>query len=377
MMRIIVVGGGILGMLTARELCHSKCQVTLIERGKLGQESSWAGGGILSPLYPWRYPDSITTLASWSQTKYPDLCVSLRHATGIDPEITNNGMLVIAEDEQTLAADWAHRNQRQMSLISQAEMTELEPALAKPALSAIWLPNVGQVRNPHLAQALAVDIVQCGVTVLSNTSVTDLMFSNGNVHGIHTERGPQVADAVVICAGAWTADLLRRYMPAPSIRPVRGQMLLFKTEPGVIRRIVLEENRYVIPRRDGHVLFGSTLEETGFDKSTTETARNELYALATERFPILRNYPLVKQWAGLRPGSPGGIPYITAHPSFKGLYINSGHFRNGVVLGPASARLMANIVTGTLPIVPYEPYSLGAFREGNTDHLDLPGDRCL
>jgi glycine oxidase len=139
-------------------------------------------------------------------------------------------------------------------------------------------------------------------------------------------------------------------------------MLLFKTEPGVIRRIVLEENRYVIPRRDGHVLFGSTLEEVGFDKSTTESARNELHALAIKRFPALENYPVVKHWAGLRPGSPSGIPYIATHPSLEGLYINAGHFRNGVVLGPASARLMTNIVAGTIPIVPQEPYSLEASR---------------
>jgi glycine oxidase len=139
-------------------------------------------------------------------------------------------------------------------------------------------------------------------------------------------------------------------------------MLLFKTAPGLIKRIVLEENRYVIPRQDGHVLFGSTLEEAGFDKSTTEAARKELHQLATERFPALQNYPVVKHWAGLRPGSPSGIPYIAAHPFLEGLYINTGHFRNGVVLGPASAKLMANLVTGTNPILPQEPYSLEALR---------------
>jgi glycine oxidase len=362
MTHIIVVGGGLIGMLTARELIQANYQVTLVERGQLAQESTWAGGGILSPLYPWRYPDSVTALASWSQSAYPELCPSLMLATGIDPGFIENGMLIIAPDDHADAENWAHRQQRHLELISQSDLEHLEPALAEPAQSALWMPTVGQVRNPRLAKSLAVDIRQRGVSIVSDRPVTGLKYSQGNVTGILSKTGELEADAVVICAGAWTTELLKPYMPTPDIRPVRGQMLLFKTKPGVIRRIVLEENRYVIPRKDGFVLFGSTLEEAGFNKTTTEAARNELYTLATKRFPALKNYPLVKQWAGLRPGSPAGVPYIAAHPNLKGLYINAGHFRNGVVLGPASARLTADIVTGANPILPIEPYSMDAAR---------------
>ena len=118
-------------------------------------------------------------------------------------------------------------------------------------------------------------------------------------------------------------------------------MILFKTNPHTISRIALDEDRYIIPRKDGHVLFGSTLEHTGFEKVTTAEAMNELKKIAIERYPALKNCPIVKHWAGLRPGSPQGIPYIGAHPDIEGLYVNAGHYRNGVVLGPASARLMA------------------------------------
>jgi glycine oxidase len=363
MAHIIVVGGGIIGMLTAREFSRVGDQVTLVERRRLAQESSWAGGGILSPLYPWRYPDCVTALAKWSQTVYPQLCQSLFRTTGIDPEYLSNGMLVMAENEQTIATTWADRRRLQLELISQAASSRLEPALAQPTLSAIWMPGVAQVRTPRLAKALAVDLERRGVTIITGLAVSGLARSQDRVEGILGEKGKMEADAVVICTGAWTAELLKPFLPLPDIRPVRGQMILFKAIPEVIRRIVLQENRYIIPRRDGHILFGSTLEETGFDQSTTETARQELYTLATERFPILKNYPLVKQWAGLRPGAPAGIPYITAHPSLKGLYINAGHYRNGVVLGPASARLMVDIVTGNPAILPVEPYAMDARRE--------------
>ncbi len=140
-------------------------------------------------------------------------------------------------------------------------------------------------------------------------------------------------------------------------------MLLFNTKPGLIKRIVLEGNRYIIPRKDGRVLFGSTMEDVGFKKKTTQEARDELYNIATERFPVLKEYPIEKHWAGLRPGSPTGIPYICSHPELAGLYINAGHFRNGVVLGPASARLCADLVTGREPSLPAAPYRLNAPRE--------------
>ena len=146
------------------------------------------------------------------------------------------------------------------------------------------------------------------------------------------------------------------------MQPVRGQMLLFGAEPGIISRIVLDRGHYVIPRRDGNVLMGSTLEYTGFHKETTDEALAELSAIAVNRFPVLKDYPITRQWAGLRPGSPQGVPYIGPFPGIEGLYVNSGHFRNGVVLSPASARLLADLVLDRPPIVPPEPYGLMAHR---------------
>ncbi|MEN8166319.1 MAG: glycine oxidase ThiO [Pseudomonadota bacterium] len=362
MTRIMVVGGGLLGMLTARELAVGNNQVTLIERGEMARESSWAGGGIISPLYPWRYPDSITSLASWSQRIYPELCDALGHSTGIDPEYTPSGFLLIAPNETGRAKQWADLYGKKLDLITREDFYSLEPALAAAPENAIWMPDVAHVRNPRLARALVADIQQLGVTLLTGKPVTGLSLSREKVSGVETADATIEADAVVVCTGAWTGQLLNKFLPTPEIHPVRGQMLLFRAKPGIISRIVLEKNRYVIPRRDGRILFGSTIEEVGFEKETTEAALKELYTIATERFPVLKRYPVEKQWAGLRPASPGGIPYITAHPELAGLYINAGHYRNGVVLGPASARLMADIVTGSSPILPAEPYTLDAIR---------------
>jgi len=360
--RIIIVGGGIIGMLTARELHAAGKQVTLIDRQKTGQESTWAGGGIVSPLFPWRYLDSITRLASWSQAHFAETCEALLRDTGVDPQYTVSGMLMVAPDEIDTAQAWAKQHARHLELIDATTFKKLEPAAAHPPQTGLWMPEVAQVRNPRIAQSLLADLQRRGVEVVTDNPVTSLHCDADTCTGIGTARGNLEADQVVVCAGSWSADLLGELPSPPAIRPVRGQMLLFQTPPGTITRITLEEQRYIVPRRDGHVLFGSTMEEVGFDKSTTQEAHDELYAIATERFPVLKQYPVVKHWSGLRPGSPAGVPYIAPHPEIEGLYVNTGQFRNGVVLSVASARLMADLVLQRTPILDPSPYTWTAAR---------------
>ena len=176
------------------------------------------------------------------------------------------------------------------------------------------------------------------------------------VGGVKTSGADFQAGTVVIAGGAWSGQimgLLGREIP---IKPVRGQMLMFRTHPGLIEHIVLIKDRYFIPRRDGRILVGSTLEEAGFDKSTTDRARAELTEFALTYLPGLADYPLEKHWSGLRPASPESVPMISAVPEFEGLYINAGHFRNGVVLGLASARLLVDIMLSRPPVISPEPY---------------------
>jgi glycine oxidase len=362
MNRTLIVGGGVIGMLTALELRNAGQSVTLFERGETGRESSWAGGGIISPLFPWRYLDSVTRLASWSQAIYPDLCAELAQHTGIDPEYTGCGLILVAPDETDQAAAWATQHRHQLKIIDREAFARLEPRAAEPADRALWMPDVGQVRNPRMVSALRSRLEQLGVTIVTGDSVHSLIVEQGRCSGLRSTSGAHHGDAVVVCAGAWSGALLGGLPSPPAIHPVRGQMLLFKAEPGTISRMVLEANRYVIPRRDGRTLFGSTIEEVGFEKRTTEAAREELYEIATRRFPVLADYPVERHWAGLRPSSPAGVPYIGPHPQVGGLFVNAGQFRNGIVLGPASARLAADLVIGRAPIVDPAAYAWTAAR---------------
>ncbi|MCU7848849.1 MAG: glycine oxidase ThiO [Candidatus Thiodiazotropha sp. (ex Lucinoma kastoroae)] len=358
----LIVGGGLIGMLTARELQSAGMAVTLIEQSNTGCESSWAGGGIVSPLYPWRYDASITALATWSQDYYPHLAETLIEEGCIDPEYTRSGLLILEPTDTEAAIHWSKHVKQSLQIIDRESILECEPTMQTEASETIWMPEVAQIRNPRLTKSLYQSISQSKIAIHQQTKATELLIKNGRIRGIKTENGSFHADNVVICAGAWAGELLQGLASPPSIEPVLGQMIIFRHQPGSISRIVLHNDRYIIPRRDGRVLVGSTLEYRGFDKTTTEQAKQELKQFALTLFPALGKADIEHHWAGLRPGSPNGIPYIGPIPEIAGLFINAGHFRNGVVLGLASSHLIADIMLERPPIILPSPYTLTATR---------------
>lgn len=356
----LIVGAGVIGLMTARLLAQAGARVKLIERGQCAREASWAGGGIVSPLYPWRYQDEITALALWSQSSYVHLAQELLEETGCDPELRQKGMLMLqveAREEQN-ALDWARRFHRPLTRVDADFIYRTEPHLAPGFEAAIWMPEVASIRNPRLGQALRQSVrQQANVTLCEDSEVTGLTTFGERVTGVRTARGEHKADAVILAGGAWTGQLLAALGLALPVEPVRGQMMVFKAAPGVVDRVVMLDGRYVIPRNDGRVLVGSTLERVGFDKSTTEEAGRVLYDTAISIVPELADYAVEHHWAGLRPGSPNGVPFIGAVPGWQGLYLNTGHFRNGLVLAPASTRLLADLLLERSPVIDPDAYS--------------------
>ncbi|MCB1926248.1 MAG: FAD-dependent oxidoreductase, partial [Gammaproteobacteria bacterium] len=198
MNRSLIIGGGAIGMLTALQLREAGHRVMVFERGATGRESSWAGGGIISPLFPWRYLDSVTRLASWSQAHYPDFCDQIAQSTGIDPEYTPSGLILIAHDERAQAQAWATQHDRVVETIDRERFAQLEPQAATPVDGALWMPQVGQVRNPRLLRALRLRLDQLGVEVRSDDAVQRLLVDDGGCHGLLSASGTYTADAVVV-----------------------------------------------------------------------------------------------------------------------------------------------------------------------------------
>lgn len=339
-----VVGGGIVGLLSARELRASGESVVIIDRQTVGQESSWAGGGILSPLYPWRYPAPVTALAQWSQDYYPVLARELAEKTGIDVEWTPSGMLYVESGEAAQAMAWAKVHGAALSDVDAISASRISPGIRPGVGQGIWMPDVAQIRNPRLLSAISADLRQSGVEFRENVEVQGFTIQQNRLASIRTNRGEIETHRCLVTAGAWSGDLLATTGLVLPITPVKGQMLLLSTQSLRIKTMILKDNRYIIPRRDDRVLVGSTLESSGYEKSITEAARVDLMQAAVDMVPALAECRIERQWAGLRPGTPSSVPYIGEHPQVEGLFVCSGHFRNGIVLAPASARLAVDIM---------------------------------
>ena len=346
-------------MLSAYYLRRQGFSVNLIERGGVGRESSWAGGGILSPLYPWRYSKAVTNLVIWSQAHYLELTNYLFAETGIDSEYINSGFLLLNVADSNKAKDWAQKWNVSLQEVLSQQIEKLEPRLKNIYSEGLWMPDVAQVRNPRLLQAIRAWLVKNQVEIIEHTKVLDLLVKNEQVVALQVQNEKIKVSKVLVAGGAWTTSILNKYHANVNVSPVRGQMIMFKTSPGFISKITILDDHYLIPRKDGRILFGSTLEEEGFDKSTSNGVREKLKQLAIKMVPELENMQIERHWAGLRPGSPQGVPYISQHPQIKNMYVNAGHFRNGVILGPAAARLITQIIANDQNmIVDKEPYTI-------------------
>jgi len=356
--RLIIVGGGVIGLLSTYLLASAGQEVVLLESGETGTEASWAGGGIVSPLYPWRYSPAVTALAHWSQAFYPQLGGRLLEQTEIDPEVYETGLYWLDLEDEDEALAWAERQGRPLERVPMRQLHAAVPELGEGFSRAIFMPGVANVRNPQLLRALREALARMpGVRVIEHCPVTGFIRDGERILGVHTAQGEIRAERVVVAAGAWSGKLLATLGLELPVKPMKGQMILFKCAADFLPSMVLAKRRYAIPRRDGHILVGSTLEDAGFDKTPTEDALESLRASAIELLPALADATVIKHWAGLRPASPEGIPYIGPVLGHDGLWLNCGHFRNGLVLAPASCQLLTDLMLGRPPCIDPEPYA--------------------
>ena len=224
---------------------------------------------------------------------------------------------------------------------------------------ALYLPEIAQIRNPRLLQALLKRVTLLGGHILENCTVENLKITHRKVQSVNSSCGKFVADYYIVCAGAWSKEILGVHRLKLEITPIKGQMLLFKFDKPPIRTIVVQGDLYIIPRQDGHLLVGSTLENVGFDKQITISARDYLLNRAQSILPELGRMPIIQHWSGLRPGSPNNIPTIGRHPNIRNLFINCGHFRYGVTMAPASAEILVNEIIDTMQPFDITPYQTG------------------
>ncbi len=354
--RVAVIGGGIIGCLTALYLHRLGARPFIVEKGQAGQESSWAGAGILCPIHPWLYPDSFTRLVDYSLALYPQLAEQLQSDTGLSIQWNQCGLMIpiFADDrlnhkQQALA--WSQRFGWQVEHLDGREARSAEPSLATDVFEALLWPQVGQVRNPRMLRAVRKVLDQSGVRIHEQTEVTGLMEdANGHVSGLQLANGKQYdADAVLLAAGSWSGELANQMGLGLSVEPVKGQIVLLRDKPGKMHSIIKHDDAYFVPRSDGRILVGASMERVGFQRGNTEEIVNSLLAATYRITPGLKDAEVEQQWMGFRPGTADGLPFLGPVQNRPGLWVASGHYRNGVALAPGTAEIMSRWILGEQP----------------------------
>jgi glycine oxidase len=363
---VVIIGGGVIGLAVARALAlRGVRDVLLIERNSLGAESSSAAAGMLAPQAEANRAHEFFYLTCQSRDLYPAFAAALLEETGIDIELEKTGTLYLAfnehdEFELERRYEWQRQAGLPLEKLSAAQARELEPAICENVRAALRFPLDTQVENRRLISALAAANKRLGVRMETGTAVTSLKTSmkigRGRVCGVETSRGVIAADQVVIAGGAWSSLLGTSMgasdiaLPRLGIKPVRGQMLCFEANPPVTRHVVYSPRGYIVPRRDGRVLAGSTTEHAGFEKRVTAAGVHSILSAALEISPRIASLPMTDSWAGLRPRAADTLPVLGPCAEIAGVFYATGHYRNGILLAPVTGELIARaIVDGVFP----------------------------
>jgi glycine oxidase len=355
---ILILGGGVIGLSAAYFLAREGATVEVVDKGEFGQEASWAGAGILQPGNPARARTPFDQLRAHSSSLFPQVSAELRERTGIDNGYLRCGGLEFVYDGADVAAEeWRGEGVACEQLDEQAGR-RLEPALGSGLGPANYLPDLAQVRNPRHVKALLAACQTSGVRLRPGCPVHGFRTAASRILSASSCAGPLVAGRFVVAAGAWTDALLQPLGWTPGVRPIRGQIALLNAGPPLFRRVLMSGPRYLVPRPDGRVLVGSTEEDVGFRKQTTAGAIHDLIAFATALVPGMADAHVERCWAGLRPGSPDGLPFIGPVPGFDNGFVAAGHFRAGIQLSLGTALVLKELLLGHPPTLSLEPFRL-------------------
>jgi glycine oxidase len=361
---VIIVGGGVMGCALALRLRQAGVKVTVLERSIPGAEASSAAAGILAPQWESDGPGPFLDLCLRSRALYGGMASELRELTGVDIGYLPSGVLKAAFTEDQLhhldaTVGWQRALGLRAELLDGNQARELEPKLSPRVLGALHFPDDHQVDNRLLVRALSMAVARVGATFRSGY-VRGVVEEQGRAVGVDLDGDVLRAGAVIVAAGSWSGLVQGTAMNPHVVRPARGQMLQFQTRLPVTSRILTSEKGYLVPRTDGRLIAGSTMEFVGFDKQVTAEGVSRILAMALELCPELGHAGLTEMWAGFRPYTEDRLPILGPGP-LPGLFLATGHFRNGILLTPITAKLITQCVLGERPAVELSPFRYDRF----------------
>ena len=374
----VIIGGGVIGCSIAWRLGQAGMRVVVVERGEVGREASHAGGGMLVPLAEADEADDFFHLAMASRAMYTDFAHALQGASGVDIEYRTDGTLHLAlteEDEEELDRrwQWQHAAGLNVKRLNAGCALKLEP-LVNPALRwALKFPDDHQVNNRRMMIALHGAAQNAGVEFLTHTEARQLVIETQagqkRIVGATTTRGDVRAQTVIVAAGSWSSLLAfddGHPLNQIEIEPVRGQMVAVEMPAPAARHNIYSCRGYVIPRLGGVLIAGSTTEHSGYDKRVTAGGVASIIERAAEILPCFNQLAIIETWAGLRPHAPDDLPILDADPNVAGLIYATGHYRNGILLAPITARAISELITKGQSSINISPFSVARFARRQT-----------
>ncbi len=369
----VIIGGGVIGCSIAWRLGQAGMRVAVVERGEVGREASHAAGGMLVPLAEADEADDFFHFAVAGRAMYTDFARELQEASGVDIEYRTDGTLHLAlteEDEEELDRrwQWQHAAGLNVKRVNAGCALKLEP-LVNPALRwALKFPDDHQVNNRRMMIALRGAAQNAGVELLTHTEARQLLVETQagqkQIVGANTARGEVRARTVVIAAGSWSSLLSfddGHPLNQIEIEPVRGQMVAVEMPAPAARHNIYSCRGYVVPRLGGFLIAGSTTEHPGYDKRVTAGGVASIIERATEILPCFNQLAILETWAGLRPHAPDDLPILGADPGVAGLIYATGHYRNGILLAPITAKAISELITKGQSSISIAPFSAARF----------------
>jgi glycine oxidase len=362
-LEVVVVGAGIAGAAVALELVERGVAVNVIDAERPGGAATGASAGMLAPQYESAGRTPLFDLLLEARASFAGFAAWVDRLSGRRTRVRWDGMLVANETlEEHRAAEaavaWQRQAGQEAELLDVAGATRLQPGLGTRAESFVWLPTEGQVDSQALARAIPDALAAADLRLITGRSVVAILSESGRVRGVRLGDGRVLtADAVVVAAGAWSASLDGLPRPLP-IRPVRGHLLRFPAGAAPLQRLVATHGgRYLVPRDDGSILAGSTMDDVGFDRSLAESGMAAVHRSAAGLLPALGGAEPVERWADLRPISADGLPLLGPDPELEGLHYATGYGRNGILLGPLAGRIVAELVVTGRSAAEWRPFS--------------------
>ncbi|MDP5274755.1 glycine oxidase ThiO [Chengkuizengella axinellae] len=359
----IVVGGGVIGSSVAYSLAKRGLKVILLEKERLASQASQAAAGMLAAQAEMTEAGSLFDLSRKSRNMFPKLAEELKELSGIDIALTNKGMFKIAVTEEQVKEyqqmiSFQREAGEQVEWYTGEQLRKKERALSEVALGGLYLPNDGHVLAPELSIALAKSAAQLGATIQEYTEASSFILENGKVQGVKTDRGDLHSEHVIVTTGAWSKRLLRETGIESTDYPVKGECFSVVFEKPILESTIFSHGCYLVPKKGGRLIVGATMKENTYDRKVSVDGIASLLEKAKRLMPGIVEAEWEKTWAGIRPQTADGVPYLGEHPDWQGLFVATGHYRNGILLSPITGEIIADLVEKK----PYDDVDLTPFR---------------